>query len=232
MKAKKIIAAICGVVLLIGLSACTSTTSTEEKDDATTSETAKPPINSIATAGKSLKEVKKELKDAGYKSSDYDIKSDSGKHVLAASNWTVVSVSDGDKPVITVTKNSDDDADDADDDAEDKNTDTNTDSDDQNDDQDDDQPQSSTPASTEPDYGKAVQVCDEAAKAQLWPGRPFKSDAVLGKQKWMQSLEEGQWLARYNVQVGAGEQKLAVNCLVNTTTNPYSVITVSQGEWA
>lgn len=228
MKARRIIAAICGVVLLVGLTACTSTTSTEDKDDTTTSETTKAPISSIATKGKSLKDVKKELKAAGYDSDDYEVKSDSGKHVLAASNWTVVSVSDDEKPVITVTKNSDDDADDADDDTED----TDTDTDDQNDDQSDDQPQSSTPASTEPDYGKAVQVCDEAAKAQLWPGQPYKSDAVLGKQKWMQSLEEGQWLARYNVQVGAGEQKLAVNCLVNTTTNPYSVITVSQGEWA
>lgn len=232
MKARKIIAAICGVVLLVGLTACTSTTSTEGKDNATTSETTKVPISSIATKGKSLKDVKKELKAAGYDSDDYEIKSDSSKHVLAASNWTVVSVSDGEKPVITVTKNGDDDADD--DAKDDEDTETDNDTDDQNDDQDDqdDQHQPSTPASTEPDYGKAVQVCDEAAKAQLWPGQPYNSDPIVGKQKWMKSLDEGQWLARYNVKVGAGEQKLAVNCLVNTTTDPYSVITVSQGEWA
>lgn len=86
--------------------------------------------------------------------------------------------------------------------------------------------------STEPDYGKAVQVCDDAAKQQLFPNAEYDSDAILGKQKWMQSLSENQWLASYNVKVGAGKEKAAVNCLVDVSTEPYSVISVRRGEWA
>lgn len=51
--------------------------------------------------------MKDELKDAGFSSSDYEVKSNTGKMVLRASNWVVQSVEDGDKPVINVRKTSD-----------------------------------------------------------------------------------------------------------------------------
>ncbi|MDU2403706.1 MAG: excalibur calcium-binding domain-containing protein [Bifidobacterium longum] len=51
--------------------------------------------------------MKDELKDAGFFSSDYEVKSDTDKMVLRASNWVVQSVEDGDKPVINVRKASD-----------------------------------------------------------------------------------------------------------------------------
>ena len=51
--------------------------------------------------------MKDELKDAGFSSSDYEVKSDTDKMVLRASNWVVQSVEDGDKPVINVRKASD-----------------------------------------------------------------------------------------------------------------------------
>ncbi|WP_152600448.1 hypothetical protein [Bifidobacterium callitrichos] len=86
--------------------------------------------------------------------------------------------------------------------------------------------------SAEADYGKAVQVCDNAAKQQLFPNMAYDSDPILGKQAWQQGLDAGQWLARYNVKVGAGKEKAAVNCLVNITTDPYTVVTVSKGNWA
>ncbi|AUD82896.1 Conserved hypothetical secreted protein with excalibur domain [Bifidobacterium breve] len=61
----------------------------------------------IAKKGRSLANVKDELKDAGFSSSDYEVKSDTDKMVLRASNWVVQSVEDGDKPVINVRKASD-----------------------------------------------------------------------------------------------------------------------------
>ena len=57
--------------------------------------------------GTELADVKDELKDAGFSSSDYEVKSDTDKMVLRASNWVVQSVEDGDKPVINVRKASD-----------------------------------------------------------------------------------------------------------------------------
>ncbi|OQM63749.1 calcium-binding protein [Bifidobacterium breve] len=64
-------------------------------------------IVAIAKKGRSLANVKDELKDAGFSSSDYEVKSDTDKMVLRASNWVVQSVEDGDKPVINVRKASD-----------------------------------------------------------------------------------------------------------------------------
>lgn len=64
-------------------------------------------IVAIAKKGRSLADVKDELKDAGFSSSDYEVKSDTDKMVLRASNWVVQSVEDGDKPVINVRKASD-----------------------------------------------------------------------------------------------------------------------------
>ncbi|MBW3087347.1 hypothetical protein KIH77_01115 [Bifidobacterium sp. 82T24] len=85
--------------------------------------------------------------------------------------------------------------------------------------------------SNEPSYGTAVQVCDEAAKQQVFPGMAYDSDAILGQQKWQQGLDKNQWLATYNVKVGPSKIKTAVTCLVDTSSSPYKVISVNQTEW-
>lgn len=64
-------------------------------------------ISTIATKGRVLSDVEDDLKEAGFKSSDYEVKSDTGKAVLMSSNWIVQSVTDGDKPIINVRKESD-----------------------------------------------------------------------------------------------------------------------------
>ncbi|TPF80210.1 excalibur calcium-binding domain-containing protein, partial [Bifidobacterium sp. UTCIF-24] len=64
-------------------------------------------IANIAEKGLSLSDAKKALKDAGFTEEDYEVKSDTGKMVLMASNWIIQSVTDGDKPIINVRKESD-----------------------------------------------------------------------------------------------------------------------------
>ena len=64
-------------------------------------------IATIAEKGLSLSDAKKALKDAGFTEDDYEVKSDTGKMVLMASNWIIQSVTDGDKPIINVRKESD-----------------------------------------------------------------------------------------------------------------------------
>lgn len=64
-------------------------------------------ISEIATKGRVWSEAKDELEKAGFTTDDYEVKSDTGKMVLMASNWIVQSVTDGDKPVINVRKESD-----------------------------------------------------------------------------------------------------------------------------
>ena len=91
------------MVLGLVLAGCSgSSDGADGKEESTYSK-----IVAIAKKGRSLADVKDELKDAGFSSSDYEVKSDTDKMVLRASNWVVQSVEDGDKPVINVRKASD-----------------------------------------------------------------------------------------------------------------------------
>ena len=91
------------MVLGLVLAGCSgSSDGAEGKEESTYSK-----IVAIAKKGRLLADVKDELKDAGFSSSDYEVKSDTDKMVLRASNWVVQSVEDGDKPVINVRKASD-----------------------------------------------------------------------------------------------------------------------------
>ena len=91
------------MVLGLVLAGCSgSSDGADGKEESTYSK-----IAAIAKKGRSLADVKDELKDAGFSSSDYEVKSDTDKMVLRASNWVVQSVEDGDKPVINVRKASD-----------------------------------------------------------------------------------------------------------------------------
>ena len=91
------------MVLGLVLAGCSgSSDGADGKEESTYSK-----IVTIAKKGRSLADVKDELKDAGFSSSDYEVKSDTDKMVLRASNWVVQSVEDGDKPVINVRKASD-----------------------------------------------------------------------------------------------------------------------------
>ena len=91
------------MVLGLVLAGCSgSSDGADGKEESTYSK-----IVAIAKKGRSLADVKDELKDAGFPSSDYEVKSDTDKMVLRASNWVVQSVEDGDKPVIKVRKASD-----------------------------------------------------------------------------------------------------------------------------
>ena len=88
------------MVLGLVLAGCSgSSDGADGKEESTYSK-----IVAIAKKGRSLADVKDELKDAGFSSSDYEVKSDTDKMVLRASNWVVQSVEDGDKPVINVRK--------------------------------------------------------------------------------------------------------------------------------
>ncbi|GDZ66713.1 hypothetical protein MCC01990_04300 [Bifidobacteriaceae bacterium MCC01990] len=91
------------MVLGLVLAGCSgSSDGADGKEESTYSK-----IVAIAKKGRSLADVKDELKDAGFSSSDYEVKSDTDKMALRASNWVVQSVEDGDKPVINVRKASD-----------------------------------------------------------------------------------------------------------------------------
>ena len=91
------------MVLGLVLAGCSgSSDGADGKEESTYSK-----IVAIAKKGRSLADVKDELKDAGFSSSDYEVKSDTDKMVLRAANWVVQSVEDGDKPVINVRKASD-----------------------------------------------------------------------------------------------------------------------------
>ena len=91
------------MVLGLVLAGCSgSSDGADGKEESTYSK-----IVAIAKKGRSLADVKDELKDAGFSSSDYEVKNDTDKMVLRASNWVVQSVEDGDKPVINVRKASD-----------------------------------------------------------------------------------------------------------------------------
>ena len=90
------------MVLGLVLAGCSgSSDGADGKEESTYSK-----IVAIAKKGRSLADVKDELKDAGFSSSDNEVKSDTDK-MLRASNWVVQSVEDADKPVINVRKASD-----------------------------------------------------------------------------------------------------------------------------
>ncbi|KAB7791341.1 excalibur calcium-binding domain-containing protein [Bifidobacterium leontopitheci] len=105
-RVRALIAVLAALVMAFGLAGCSSDSDAEttaESPSTTVSDIAK-----IAEKGRLLSDVEDELKQAGFDNDDYDVKSDTGKMVLLASNWVVESVTDGDdKPVINVRKESD-----------------------------------------------------------------------------------------------------------------------------
>lgn len=111
MRINRIVGATLAMTLLFGTAACSSDSSSSASSDSTVSSVVETQqkISAIVHSGDAWDEAEDRLREAGYTSSDYELKTDDGKSVWLRSNWTVEKVEDGDKPVISLKHNTDED---------------------------------------------------------------------------------------------------------------------------